>query len=188
MPPNCRRCRRSHKATQPQLLTCRELDGRNSAAKAFDRLVADIESDLGGSDRKRHRARLGRGLCQGRRHLAAFEHAADARPAQCHRLAQALLALRRGPAPRGARHNLFPLHQSCRLVATARRSSQEYCFGRERKDRSEPRALRFLLHNPKNSEPAAEKAKTHTKIRAGLFREIEVRADRPRTAALIRRP
>jgi len=32
--------RRSHKATQPQLLTCRELDGRTSAAKAFDRLVA----------------------------------------------------------------------------------------------------------------------------------------------------
>ena len=26
-----------------QLLTCRELDGRTSAAKAFDRLVADIE-------------------------------------------------------------------------------------------------------------------------------------------------
>ena len=43
--------RRSHKATQPQLLTCRELDGRTSAAKAFDRLVADIESDLSGSDR-----------------------------------------------------------------------------------------------------------------------------------------
>jgi hypothetical protein len=34
-----------------QLLTCRELDGRISAAKAFDRLVADIESDLGCSDR-----------------------------------------------------------------------------------------------------------------------------------------
>src|SRR5262245_8967133 len=43
--------RRSHKAIQPQLLTCREPDGRTSAAKAFDRLVADIESDLGGSDR-----------------------------------------------------------------------------------------------------------------------------------------
>src|SRR5262245_57320877 len=43
--------RRSHKATQPQLLTRRELDGRTSAAKAFDCLVADIESDLGGSDR-----------------------------------------------------------------------------------------------------------------------------------------
>src|SRR5262249_132028 len=43
--------RRSHKATQPELLTRRELDGRTSAAKAFDRLVADIESDLGGSDR-----------------------------------------------------------------------------------------------------------------------------------------
>ena len=37
----------------------------------------------------------------------------------------------------------------------------------QRKDRSEPRALRFLLHNPKNSEPAAEKAKTHAQpIRA----------------------
>jgi hypothetical protein len=34
-----------------QLLTCCELDSRTSAAKAFDRLVADIESDLGGSDR-----------------------------------------------------------------------------------------------------------------------------------------
>ena len=43
--------RRSHKATQPQLLTRRELDARTSATKAFDRLVADIESDLGGSDR-----------------------------------------------------------------------------------------------------------------------------------------
>jgi hypothetical protein len=31
----------SHKATQPQLLTCRELDGRTSATKAFDRLVAE---------------------------------------------------------------------------------------------------------------------------------------------------
>jgi hypothetical protein len=29
----------------------RELDGRTSAAKAFGRLVGDIESDLGGSDR-----------------------------------------------------------------------------------------------------------------------------------------
>ena len=28
-----------------------QLDGRTSAAKAFHRLVADIESDLGGSDR-----------------------------------------------------------------------------------------------------------------------------------------
>jgi hypothetical protein len=30
--------RRARTATQPQLLTCRELDGRTSAAKAFDRL------------------------------------------------------------------------------------------------------------------------------------------------------
>jgi len=33
------------------LLTCRELDGSTSAAKAFDRLFADTESELGGSDR-----------------------------------------------------------------------------------------------------------------------------------------
>jgi hypothetical protein len=41
--------RRSHKATRPQLLTRDQLDGRTSAAKIFDRLVADIEGDLGGS-------------------------------------------------------------------------------------------------------------------------------------------
>jgi hypothetical protein len=43
--------RRSKRATRPQLLTRDQLDGRTNAAKAFDRLVADIESDLGGSDR-----------------------------------------------------------------------------------------------------------------------------------------
>jgi len=43
--------RRSHKATEPQLPTSRELDGRTRAAKAFDRLVADIESNLGGLQR-----------------------------------------------------------------------------------------------------------------------------------------
>jgi hypothetical protein len=42
--------RRSHKATRPQLLTRDQLDGRTNAAKLFDRLVADIESDLGGRD------------------------------------------------------------------------------------------------------------------------------------------
>ena len=40
--------RRSHKATRPQLLVRSQLDGRTNAAKLFDRLVADIENDLGG--------------------------------------------------------------------------------------------------------------------------------------------
>lgn len=42
--------RRSHKATRPQLLTRAQLDGRTNAAKVFDRLVANIETDLGGRD------------------------------------------------------------------------------------------------------------------------------------------
>jgi hypothetical protein len=42
--------RRQHKATRPQLLTRAQLDGRTSAAKALDKLVADIEADLGGRD------------------------------------------------------------------------------------------------------------------------------------------
>jgi hypothetical protein len=42
--------RRQHKATRPQLLTRVQLDGRTSAAKAFDKLVAAIEADLGGRD------------------------------------------------------------------------------------------------------------------------------------------
>ena len=42
--------RRQHKATRPQLLTRAQLDGRTSAAKAFDKLVADIKADLGGRD------------------------------------------------------------------------------------------------------------------------------------------
>ena len=57
-------------------------NGRTSAAKAFD--VADIESDLGGSDRLSAIERAlveGFAGCRGRRHLAAFEHAAGARPA-----------------------------------------------------------------------------------------------------------
>jgi hypothetical protein len=53
-PPGCptgaqaKKHSRSRKATKPQLLTRNQLDGRTNAAKAFDRLVLDIESDLGG--------------------------------------------------------------------------------------------------------------------------------------------
>jgi len=55
LPPACSpeslaKRRRQHKATRPQLLTRAQLDGRTSAAKAFDKLVADIEADLGGRD------------------------------------------------------------------------------------------------------------------------------------------
>jgi hypothetical protein len=81
--------------------------------------------------------------------------------------------LRRGPAPRGARHDLFPLHQSCRLVAAARRSSQEYCFGRERKDRSEPRALRFLLHNPKNTSRQQKKRRPTRRFARASFERLK---------------
>jgi hypothetical protein len=42
--------RRPHRATRPQLLTRDRLDGRSGAAKVFDRLVVDIEADLGGRD------------------------------------------------------------------------------------------------------------------------------------------
>src|SRR5215470_2412263 len=42
--------RRAHRARRPQLLTRDQLDGRTNAAKAFDRLVRDIEVDLGGPD------------------------------------------------------------------------------------------------------------------------------------------
>jgi hypothetical protein len=45
------KARRRHRAAQPQLLTRDRLDGRTNAAKVFDRLVADIEADLGGHDR-----------------------------------------------------------------------------------------------------------------------------------------
>jgi hypothetical protein len=41
----------SHHRTRPQLLSRAELDGRTNAAKEFDRLVAAIETDLGGHDR-----------------------------------------------------------------------------------------------------------------------------------------
>jgi hypothetical protein len=46
-----KRRRLDKKRTRPQLLTRAELDGRTNAAKAFDQLIADIESDLGGADR-----------------------------------------------------------------------------------------------------------------------------------------
>jgi hypothetical protein len=41
---------RRHRATKPQLLTRDQLDGRTGAAKLFDRLVVDIENDLGGRE------------------------------------------------------------------------------------------------------------------------------------------
>ena len=45
-----RPCDNHRTATQPQLLTCRELDGRTSAAKAFDRLAFGLATrrQLGG--------------------------------------------------------------------------------------------------------------------------------------------
>ena len=42
--------RKPHRATRPQPLTRDQLDGRANAAKVFDRLVVDIEADLGGHD------------------------------------------------------------------------------------------------------------------------------------------
>jgi len=42
--------RRPHRVVQPQLLTREQLDGRTNAAKLFDRLIRDIEIDLGGRD------------------------------------------------------------------------------------------------------------------------------------------
>jgi hypothetical protein len=38
------------KRTRPQLLTRAELDGRTNAARYFDRICGDIESDLGGRE------------------------------------------------------------------------------------------------------------------------------------------
>jgi hypothetical protein len=49
-PANGRDKRKRHVATKAQLLTRDTLDGRTNAAKLFDRLIADIESDLGGRD------------------------------------------------------------------------------------------------------------------------------------------
>jgi hypothetical protein len=42
--------KRRHRASKPQLISRHTLDRRTNAARTFDRLVADIESDLGGSD------------------------------------------------------------------------------------------------------------------------------------------
>ena len=41
---------RPHRATRVQLSNRKDLDGRTGPAKNFDRLVADIKSDLGGAD------------------------------------------------------------------------------------------------------------------------------------------
>ena len=49
-PEDVEKRRRLHKTTRPQLLTRDALDGRTSAAKIFDRIVADIHADLGGRD------------------------------------------------------------------------------------------------------------------------------------------
>jgi len=42
--------RRRHRASLPRPFSRREIDGRTSAAKVFDRLVTAIEADLGGAD------------------------------------------------------------------------------------------------------------------------------------------
>ena len=42
--------KRRHRASRPQLLSRHTLDRRTNAARTFGRLVADIESDLGGHD------------------------------------------------------------------------------------------------------------------------------------------
>jgi len=47
-------------------------------------------------------------------------------------------------------------------------------------------ALRFLVRNSTNSEPAAEKAKTRTKIRAARFERSKCSFER--AVALFRRP
>jgi len=49
-PPSKSSGKRRHRATRPQLLSRRTLDRRTNAARIFDRLVGDIESDLGGRD------------------------------------------------------------------------------------------------------------------------------------------
>jgi hypothetical protein len=47
-PPKRRKRRDKRRRTKPQLLTRADLDNRTCAAKAFDKLYADISSDLGG--------------------------------------------------------------------------------------------------------------------------------------------
>jgi hypothetical protein len=42
--------KRKHVAVKPQLLTRSRIDRRSNAAKVFDRLVSDIEADLGGAE------------------------------------------------------------------------------------------------------------------------------------------
>jgi hypothetical protein len=42
--------RRRHRAVKHQLVSRDSLDGRSTAAKQFDRLVAAVEADLGGAD------------------------------------------------------------------------------------------------------------------------------------------
>ena len=42
------RSRRQHKAVRSQLLSIASLDRRSNAKKAFDRIVAEVENDLGG--------------------------------------------------------------------------------------------------------------------------------------------
>jgi hypothetical protein len=42
--------RRRHRAVKPQLLSRTRIDRRSNAARVFDRLVADVQSDLGGRD------------------------------------------------------------------------------------------------------------------------------------------
>ena len=41
---------RPHRRAKPQLVRRQSLDGRSNAAKFFDRLVREIETDLGGAD------------------------------------------------------------------------------------------------------------------------------------------
>lgn len=48
--PAKRPLKRRRRATRSQLLSRRMLDRRTNAARTFDRLVGDIESDLGGHD------------------------------------------------------------------------------------------------------------------------------------------
>jgi hypothetical protein len=43
-----KRRKKSRRTTRPQLFTRDQLDGRTNAAKLLDRLVVDIEADLGG--------------------------------------------------------------------------------------------------------------------------------------------
>jgi hypothetical protein len=42
--------KRKHRRSKAQLLTRRELDSRSNAAKFFDRLVIEVENDLGGRE------------------------------------------------------------------------------------------------------------------------------------------